>query len=92
LVVSLSCFLASEFGPHTLFFTLTLCPLVGFLAFLLVAFSTLSISLHATLRYSNAYVSSPLRYSTVESHLQEPADSIIGTALPTSPRPIRHYG
>ena len=87
LVVSFSCFLASEVGPHTLFFTLTLCLLVGFFAFPLVAFSTLSISLHATLRYSNAYVSSPLRYSTVESHVHGRRIRSSALPLPTSPRP-----
>jgi len=46
-------------------------PFVGFLAFPLVAFSTLSISFHATLRYSNPHVSLPPPYSTVESHLQK---------------------
>jgi len=66
LVVLLSCFAASEVGAHALFLALSLRPLMSFFAFLLVAFSTLSISLHATLRFSNAYVSSPLRYTTVE--------------------------
>jgi hypothetical protein len=69
--VPLTIFLAPEIGPFTLLFALTLCLLVCFLAFSLVAFRTLSISIHDTLRCSKPYVSSPLRYSTVVSHLQE---------------------
>ena len=57
LITLFSCFLASEVGLDAFFFAHTLCLIMGFFAFPLVAFGTLLISLHATLRCLNVHVS-----------------------------------
>ncbi len=89
-VVPLSFFLAPDVGPLTLFLAPTLGLLMCFLALTLVAFRTLSISLHATLQCSNLHVSSLGEYLTLNSRLPERQARSTAPPQPTTTHILIH--
>jgi hypothetical protein len=83
--VPLALFRTFDVGHLTLGLAFGFGPLMCFFAFPLVAFRTLSISIHATLQCSNPHVSSPREYLTVERRLRECQARSTALRQPTAP-------